>query len=96
MTQESDKISQELINRIIEAEKDLFGEVAVLYARKVKGIEISGEGRVLKLSESPESIVIGLVLIYEELGGRLGRHLSESVIAAYRKNYPTLTLSEGK
>jgi hypothetical protein len=89
------KIYHELLDRIIEVEKDLYGELAVKVASGIKELEISGNGKVVKISGVPEDAIRNLLHEYEVLGGKLSKHLNEAVLEAYRKQYPHINFPGG-
>ena len=95
MVNEYDPIYLELLNRIIEIGKDLYGELAVKVASRIKEIEMSGDGKIVKILGLPENAVRNLLCEYEVLGGNLSKHLNEAVLEAYRKRYPDINLPRG-
>lgn len=95
MTNENKYIYQELLDRIIEVQKDLYGKLAIKTAAKVKEIEISGNGKVVEISGSPEDAVRNLIREYTALGGKLSKSANEAILEAYRRQYPSINLPEG-
>lgn len=94
MAYEHNQIYQDLLNRIIEVEKDLYGKLAIRIASKVKELEISEKGKVMKIFGSPKDAIRNLVYEYEVLGGHLSKNFAEAIIKAYHKQYPNINLPE--
>ncbi len=90
---EYSRIYQELLDRIIEGQKNLYGELAVKLAFKVKELEVSEGGNVLKISGSPKDAIRSILREYEVLGGKLSRALGEAVVRAYHNRYPDMDLN---
>ena len=95
MVNENSQIYQELLNRIIEVEKDLYGELAIKVASKVKELEISKNGKVVKILGFPKDAIRNLLYEYEVLGGNLSKCVNEAILEAYRQQYPYINLPEG-
>ncbi len=94
MVHEHNQVHQELLDRIIEVEKGLFGKLAIKVASKVQELEISEEGKVVKISGSPEDAIRNLIYEYEVLGGHLSKYMAGAVLKAYRKQYSNMNLPE--
>lgn len=87
MTQDYNQIYKDLLNRIVESQKDLFGNLAVTFARRVTGLEVSEKGAVLQILNPLENIINNLIYEYKALGGHLSHDMIVSIVEAYRKQY---------
>ena len=94
MMNESDRIHKELLARIIEAAKDLYGELAIKIASRIEVLEVSGEGSIVKISVPPENVIRNLLCEYETLGGKASKNLNTAILKAYRKQYPAMHFPE--
>ncbi len=87
-----DDIYIDLLNRIIENEESLYGELAFQIARRVSTLEISDQGKVLKISDSPVNIIRALMAEYEKFDGTLSKRFIEGILSAYKSQHPDIEL----
>lgn len=78
-----------LISEIIAKQSIILGsEMAILKARKVPGLTVDIQGKVLELSGDPKEKLQNLVDVYVELSGQIVKNALGSVFA----KYPTLNI----
>jgi hypothetical protein len=59
----------DILQKIVDIEKDNFGPVALKHARKVEGIEVDEDGNVEVSGENQEQVLLDLVQEYHHLVG---------------------------
>lgn len=75
---------QSLINEVIAKQAIILGpDIAILKARKVPGLKISDEGKVLDVIGSPTEVLQKLVDEYVELSGQIVKTALSSVFTKY-------------
>lgn len=78
-----------LISEVIAKQSVILGsEMAILKARKVPGLTVDLQGKVLDISGDPKEKLQNLVDVYVELSGQIVKNALGSVFA----KYPTLTI----
>jgi hypothetical protein len=78
-----------LISEIIAKQSVILGsEMAILKARKVPGLTVDLQGKVLDVNGDPKEKLQNLVDVYVELSGQIVKNALGSVFA----KYPTLNI----
>lgn len=75
---------EELIGEIIKKQMDILGpEIALSKARRVKGLKLGDDGRVLSVQGDPQKILQSLVDSYIALSGEIVKNILGPVFAKY-------------
>jgi hypothetical protein len=87
-----EEIYIDILNRIIENEKSLYGALAISIARKVGKLMVSNSGKVLEISDEPINIIRELIAEYKKLDGTISMRSIECILSAYKARHPDLDL----
>ncbi len=82
------EVYNDLLTRIIENEQSFYGNLAIDILRKVNGLDISDEGKVLTMSGDFKSTIYGIITEYKKFDGDLSLNIIKNIIEAYRSSYP--------
>lgn len=84
---------QELINAIIQKQASIIGlPVAVRRARKVGGLAVGDDGKILSCSQPPLEVLQILTREFTDLSGDVGTIFCKVVAKEFLKKYPDLKL----
>ena len=84
----NEEVYKDLLNRVFENEQSLYGKSTNDIFRKISGLEISDDGRILDISGDFKNIIRDLVVEFKKLDGDLSFRITKGVIEAYRSLYP--------
>ncbi|HAJ57507.1 MAG TPA: hypothetical protein DCL35_07040 [Candidatus Omnitrophica bacterium] len=82
----------DLLDRIIENEKALYGELAVTIARNTGELLVSDKGKVLEIHNTPKKIIQDLSYEYGKLDGTISKNYIDSIVSIYKTLHPDLDL----
>jgi hypothetical protein len=86
---------EHIVQAIIQKQMQVLGQmISVSRARRVSGIIVDDEGRVLSLSGEPLKVISDLVNQYRELIGPAAVSFSQDATTILMKEYPSLVLPE--
>ena len=86
---------QELMNAIVQRQASILGvAVAVRGARKVAGLVVGDDGKVLSLSKPPLEALEQITKEFIDLSGDVGKVFCKVVAKEMLKKYPDLKLPE--
>lgn len=86
---------QELMNAIVQRQASILGVVvAVRRARKVAGLVVGDDGKVLSLSKPPLEALEQITKEFIDLSGDVGKVFCKVVAKEMMKKYPDLRLPE--
>lgn len=86
---------QELMNAIVQRQASILGiAVAVRRARKVAGLAVGDDGKVLSLSKPPLEALEQMTKEFIDLSGDVGKVFCKVVAKEMMKKYPDLKLPE--
>ena len=86
---------QELLNAIVQKQASILGiGVAVRRARKVAGLVVGDDGKVLSLSQPPLEALEQITKEFIDLSGDVGKVFCKVAAKETLKKYPDLKLPE--
>lgn len=77
-----------LLTRIIENEQSFYGNLAIEIFRKINGLDISSDGKILAISGDLKDVIRDIVVEYKKFDGDLSLKLIKSILEAYKSSYP--------
>ena len=85
---------KEIISAILEQKIRSFGQLAVVRAKNIKGLEIDNDRNITALSRDPQEILRDLIKSFEEIAGKISTVSIKKVIFPILQQYPDIMLPE--
>jgi hypothetical protein len=84
----NEEVYKSLLDRIIENELIFYGKLTIDIFRRVNGLDVSDDGKVLTIPGDFKNIIQDLVVEFKKLDGNLSLKLIRNIIEAYRSSCP--------
>ncbi|MFQ5975114.1 MAG: hypothetical protein ACE5J5_02195 [Candidatus Hydrothermarchaeales archaeon] len=90
----ADEGYKDIISAILEQKVRSFGQLAVMRAKSIKGLEIDADRNITSLSGDPQEILRDLIKSFEEIAGKISTVTIKKVIFPILQQYPDIVLPE--
>lgn len=92
---ENEGAYREVLNKILETKIIAFGlKLTLAKVRRIGGLQVDDEGRVLLISADPQRVIHDLLLTFESIAGLAATVATKAALLPLKQKYPNLKLPQ--